>query len=397
MRKTILSVLFFLCVLAGYAQEGIIFDTTHTWDELLELSGKTGKLIFLDCYTSWCGPCKGMAREVFPDKKVGEFMNQTFICTKRDMEKGEGVELHKKYKEFIPGFPTYLLIDASGNAIYQVSGYLNPEKFVGKMKEGLTRESWITLSRRYEENKGNWGFLYNYLEQLEAAYQTNISSKVTARLLQDLTYKDISADSLAYKLFRKYFKDTEDSVFLSFMNNQLYRQYKDPESNINEWAGRLYNNKTKEYFKRLMDDKGEYNPVNASVLLENMKRYSFKNREEQIASVLLYNSAFAREHKLFFSLLESAKNFGLLRYKDIEISNIIRKYFASPGDSGELNDCLKHTAADPLKKFILPDQPENYAYFLDLAGKHEDAERFRRIADSIRVDIKERYKFLLKE
>lgn len=28
--------------------------------------GKSPKLIFVDCYTSWCGPCKKMASQVFP-------------------------------------------------------------------------------------------------------------------------------------------------------------------------------------------------------------------------------------------------------------------------------------------------------------------------------------------
>ncbi len=396
MKKSLFSVLFFLCVITVFAQEGIVFDTTSTWKELLEVSGKKGKYIFLDCYTSWCGPCKGMAREVFPDKKVGEFMNKNFICTKRDMEKGEGIVLNKRYKEYIPGFPTYLLIDSVGNVKYQISGFLSPQVFIEKMTEGLTKESWISLSLKYEENKKNWFFLYNYLEQLETAYQKEISSKVISTMLKELNYQIISTDSLAYRLFRKYFKDPQDTVFISFMENRLYKKFRDTESSINEWAGQLYNHKTKEYFKQLMEAKGGYDIVRASVLLENMYNFSFKNREEQIASLLLYNSAYVHDHKRFFELLDYANTFGLLRYKHLDISNIIRKYFANPCDSLVLNNCLRHTKIDDVARLLLPDQPENYAYFLDLAGNYKEAVRFRKIADSIRVDIKERYKFLLK-
>src|SRR3989339_1430915 len=107
--KKILIFTALICVFSNsFAQVGIEFNLTSTWPELLKLSASTNKLIFLDCYTTWCGPCKGMAKDVFPDKVVGDFMNKTFICTSRDMEKGEGIELNKTYKAYIPGYPTYL-------------------------------------------------------------------------------------------------------------------------------------------------------------------------------------------------------------------------------------------------------------------------------------------------
>lgn len=47
-------------------------------------------MVFMDCYTSWCGPCKMMAQEVFSREDVGQFMNTRFVNVKLDMEKGEG-------------------------------------------------------------------------------------------------------------------------------------------------------------------------------------------------------------------------------------------------------------------------------------------------------------------
>ena len=44
--------------------EGIAFFK-GTWQEVLEQAKKENKLIFMDCYTSWCGPCKMLAKEVF--------------------------------------------------------------------------------------------------------------------------------------------------------------------------------------------------------------------------------------------------------------------------------------------------------------------------------------------
>ena len=64
----------------------------------LETASVLNKPIFIDCYTTWCGPCKYLSTSVFPDKKVGEFYNENFICLKFDMEKGEGLDIAKKIR-----------------------------------------------------------------------------------------------------------------------------------------------------------------------------------------------------------------------------------------------------------------------------------------------------------
>ena len=74
----------------AFLPEGTLFK------DAVAKAQQTGKMIFLDCYTSWCGPCKMMTNTVFPQEKVGAYMNPRFVSIKIDMEKGEGVELAKK-------------------------------------------------------------------------------------------------------------------------------------------------------------------------------------------------------------------------------------------------------------------------------------------------------------
>ena len=63
--------------------DGIAFeDSTVTFADACAKAKAEGKMIFIDCYTSWCGPCKRMAREIFPQKVVGDFFNKTFVCLK---------------------------------------------------------------------------------------------------------------------------------------------------------------------------------------------------------------------------------------------------------------------------------------------------------------------------
>ena len=92
-----------------------------TFRQALEQAQKEGKLVFMDCYTSWCGPCKNMLNNVFTLAEAGEFMNEEFVCVKYDMEKGEGRDLLKRYG--VDAFPTMFLLDGDGNIIYKKEVY----------------------------------------------------------------------------------------------------------------------------------------------------------------------------------------------------------------------------------------------------------------------------------
>jgi len=92
-----------------------------------------GKLLFMDCFTTWCGPCKMMASRVFTDEKVGEYYNAHFVNLKMDMEKGEGIDLMKRYK--VEAFPTMLILDAQGNELHRIVGYRDAEPFIAEAKK----------------------------------------------------------------------------------------------------------------------------------------------------------------------------------------------------------------------------------------------------------------------
>lgn len=78
-----------------------------SWAEIVSKAKAENKLIFIDFYTQWCGPCLNMAQNVFTQPEVGEFYNQNFVNAKIDAEHGEGRDLAKKYK--IRFYPSYVL------------------------------------------------------------------------------------------------------------------------------------------------------------------------------------------------------------------------------------------------------------------------------------------------
>ena len=85
--KRLSMILSMVLVASVMFAQGIAFEPEGTLlPQAAAKAKKENKLVFVDCYTQWCGPCKKMARDIFPDAKVGEYMNAKFVNLKIDME-----------------------------------------------------------------------------------------------------------------------------------------------------------------------------------------------------------------------------------------------------------------------------------------------------------------------
>lgn len=120
------------------AAEGGIAFTTATFDELLAKAKAENKLVFIDGYTTWCGPCKMLAKQTFPQKEVGTYMNPRFVSCQIDMERGEGPELAKRFN--ISAYPTMLVLRPDGTLVDKIVGFLAPMPFLNKVKDVVAKE-----------------------------------------------------------------------------------------------------------------------------------------------------------------------------------------------------------------------------------------------------------------
>ena len=80
-----ISVLSVIAVLLGGTlpvQSQVVFEETGI-KAVFQKAREENKLVFMDCYTSWCGPCKKMLKEVFSRKDIGEYMNTRFVNYKQ--------------------------------------------------------------------------------------------------------------------------------------------------------------------------------------------------------------------------------------------------------------------------------------------------------------------------
>jgi len=114
--------------LYGDLDEGITFFK-GPWSDALKKSNKSNKLIFLDAYAAWCGPCKMMAKNTFTDSKVGKLFNEEFINVKMDMEKdSDGPRLSKKFG--LTAYPSLYFIDKNEKVVHMTLGYHKPKQLI---------------------------------------------------------------------------------------------------------------------------------------------------------------------------------------------------------------------------------------------------------------------------
>lgn len=107
---------------------GIKFDKTSMSKAMAEAKA-SGKLIFIDVYTTWCGPCKQMARTTFQADEVGKVFNEKFINLKLDAENDvDGREVAKTYH--VTGYPTLLFINGEGRLVKKLVGIQSEEKLL---------------------------------------------------------------------------------------------------------------------------------------------------------------------------------------------------------------------------------------------------------------------------
>ncbi len=115
--------------------QGLNWDKS-SWEEILAKAQANDKVIFLDVYTTWCGPCIKMDKDVFPDEAVSTYYNETFITVKVNAEdNGIGTMIANQYG--VKAYPTLIYVDKNGTEISKFVGLKNKYELLNLGEETI--------------------------------------------------------------------------------------------------------------------------------------------------------------------------------------------------------------------------------------------------------------------
>lgn len=224
-RGKIIGFWLFLFLLNGlyenvFAQNRQINFESRDWDAALLKARRENKLIFLDCHTSWCGPCKNLAANVFTKDIVADFYNKHFVNIALDMEKDvDGVRLAKEYNP--SAYPTLLFIDPYTRlVVYKAVGGGDVDYVLGLAREALNSEkSLAKYNQRYENGERSPDFLKDFMNCLYLAKEWQVLREVEDTYFSSLSIQQLLSQE-NWELLQKYGIHSNMDVFRRILKYQ---------------------------------------------------------------------------------------------------------------------------------------------------------------------------------
>ena len=103
----------------------------------LERARDEGKPVLVNFYADWCVWCKRLESTTLRDAKVASVLQNKVVPLSLNVD-GDGKELSNEYE--VDGLPTIVVLDAGGQEIGRISGYMPPDSFLERV-EGFLQQS----------------------------------------------------------------------------------------------------------------------------------------------------------------------------------------------------------------------------------------------------------------
>jgi len=172
--------------------DGIRFETGSSWKQVLSKAKLEHKYIFVDCYATWCGPCKKMDNEVYSNVEVGTKFNDHFISVKVQMDSSAKDNDEKRafyadahyigshYK--VVAYPTLLFFNSDGKILRQSIGAMSAQQFIELAGEVLDpRRDYYAILENYKEGKRDIGEMSYLARTAEGLLGDTVQANEIAR------------------------------------------------------------------------------------------------------------------------------------------------------------------------------------------------------------------------
>jgi len=184
------------------------------WQEAMEMAKEQNKLMFVDSYAEWCGPCKRMAKTEFVKADVGEIYNDNFVNLKLDMESKNGRTFDSKYP--VSAYPTMFFLDGDGNVVKKVRGGQKGEQLIAMAKAAIkSYDSSGKFAVKYDEGDRSYETVYQYVEAL------NKSQKPSLKISNDyLKSNPEITEEQRLKFYHIAVVDADSKIFEKMVENK---------------------------------------------------------------------------------------------------------------------------------------------------------------------------------
>ncbi len=234
MKKILTTIFLSFTILSTQAQE-INFEK-GSWQETVAKAKAQNKPIFIDFFTTWCGPCKQLEQKVYSKPEVIQKMNANFINFKIDAEKGEGPNLARKFE--VSAYPFLVWADKNQNVLLTDAGYMPVSEFLKSVDNALNqyREGRLEdYETQYRAGKRDANFLADFINKRHAMVMDNrelveqyLLAIPTAEQTSEKTLKLLSENTFTLNgkaiellqnqaVFKKYGISTLESVATTMM------------------------------------------------------------------------------------------------------------------------------------------------------------------------------------
>lgn len=309
MKRSLALLSFFILAVGSVYAQGIEFFH-GTYEEALQKARAEGKQIFVDVYTSWCGPCKMMAKNVFTCQEVGDYYNSKFVCLKLDAEKEK---THGFFKHYEAGaYPSFFWLDAQGNLLETRTGFASPEDFIRYAEEAAKSDFNVRLEagrKRWESGERSLELVNTYVLKSLAKVCPSEVKDCLLSYFSTLTEEQLKQKE-NYLLMKGFMRTPEDNIVFRSLNRyaDIYQGYeKGDDFWVNMYrmmvrAGSVNIKEPEKYsfhLEMIRKSESSYAPMYLEIL--DMERVLFeKNFEKGMALLGKVTDKYCGEHPYLY-------------------------------------------------------------------------------------------------
>lgn len=225
--KSLFLPLLFMPFLLSAQEKGVHFEHGLSWAAVQAKAKAENKYIFMDCFTTWCGPCKYMSNTVFPQEVMGNYFNDKFISVKvqLDTTRNDNEEVKSWYadahnimtKYHVNAFPTFLIFAPDGRPVHRLVGGTEADAFISRTKESFDPDKqYYTLLAQYEQGKSDSGFLRKMALAALNAYDMQNAAQMADKYLA--TQQDWFTPT-NIRFLDNFTRSSKDKGFAIFLNH----------------------------------------------------------------------------------------------------------------------------------------------------------------------------------